>query len=59
MSQEAVYSDGESKLSQTHATGNIEPAYAEGESGKVPFDKYVAAGGGGSPPKKKKNVIIT
>ncbi len=45
MSQEAAYANGESILSQTHAAGNIEPAWANGESGGVPFDKYVAAGG--------------
>jgi hypothetical protein len=43
--QEAVYANGESILSQTHAAGNIEPAFANGESGSIPFDKYVAAGG--------------
>ena len=46
MSQEAKYANGESILSQVHATGNIEPAYANGESGNIPFDEYVAGGGG-------------
>jgi len=43
VSQEAKYANGESVLSQAHATGSIEPAYANGESGGVPFDEYVAA----------------
>ena len=42
MSQEAKYANGESILSQAHATGKIEPAYTNGESGGVPFDQYVA-----------------
>ena len=46
MSQEATYANGESILSQSHAAGNIEPAYANGESGDIPFDKYVVAAGG-------------
>ena len=44
MSQEAKYANGESILSQPRATGKIELAYANGESGNVPFDEYVAAG---------------
>ena len=50
MSQEAKYANGESILSQAHAVGKIEPAYANGESGGVPFDEYVAAGGGSVTP---------
>jgi hypothetical protein len=40
--KEAIYANGESLLPQDYAAGNIEPAYANGESGGVPFDKYIA-----------------
>ena len=50
MPQEAKYANGESVLPQARPTQNIEWVWANGESGSVPFDEYVAgdgtAGGG-------------
>lgn len=56
MSTEAKWADGVSIVPQTRPAQNVEWAWANGESGKIGADVYVAA-----PPttKKKKNIIIT
>ena len=42
MSQEAKYANGESVLSQARPAQNIEWAWADGESGDIGADEYVA-----------------
>lgn len=46
MATNAIWVNGDSIIPQARAASSIELAWANGDSGSIPFDKYVAAGGG-------------